>query len=315
MINRIQYEKFGKFQTIVLVNDRGERVAVIPDFGATINELVLAKGDKKISVIEGYKTSGRLLRLDYCRSAKLTPFPNRIRDGVYSFHGRKYALPINLPSQNHAIHGFVCNKQFRIRKTGTDKGSAFVELEYAYRHEVEGYPFDFLLVLKYLLGKKGLTCTTVIKNTGKRSMPLGDGWHPYFTFQENVDDLYLKLPSKRFLETDERLIPTGKIKNCGSFEKLSKIGNTSLDTGFSIGLGGKISCSEIYSPKKDASIVVWQETGRQKYNFIQVFIPPSRKSIAIEPMSCAANAFNNRRGLIILGPNEKFNASCGVYLA
>ena len=35
-------------------------------------------------------------------------------------------------------------------------------------------------------------------------------------------------------------------------------------------------------------------------------------TIALEPMSCAADAFNNREGLITLAPGEKFSARYGV---
>ena len=49
-----------------------------------------------------------------------------------------------------------------------------------------------------------------------------------------------------------------------------------------------------------------------KYNYLQVFIPPLRNSIAIEPMTCNTDAFNNKEGLIILEPDQQFKASYGV---
>src|SRR5262245_19387507 len=35
----------------------------------------------------------------------LVPYSNRIVDGRLTFEGRSYQLPINSPSENHAIHG------------------------------------------------------------------------------------------------------------------------------------------------------------------------------------------------------------------
>ncbi len=61
------------------------------------------------------------------------------------------------------------------------------------------------------------------------------------------------------------------------------------------------------------TINIWQQTGKWKYNYLQVFIPPSKKSIAVEPMTCAADAFNNKMGLIILNPKKSFSTSCGVF--
>jgi len=54
--------------------------------------------------------------------------------------------------------------------------------------------------------------------------------------------------------------------------------------------------------------------GYREYNYLQVFIPPDRMSIAIEPMTCNANAFNNKDGLITLSPGEVLTTVCGIEL-
>src|SRR6266436_4622520 len=38
----------------------------------------------------------------------LFPFPNRIRDGRFTWAGHTYQLPLNDPAQKNAIHGFAC---------------------------------------------------------------------------------------------------------------------------------------------------------------------------------------------------------------
>jgi len=40
------------------------------------------------------------------------------------------------------------------------------------------------------------------------------------------------------------------------------------------------------------------------YPYLQVYTPPHRKSIAIENLSSAPDAFNNKIGLIELGPED-----------
>jgi len=42
------------------------------------------------------------------------------------------------------------------------------------------------------------------------------------------------------------------------------------------------------------------------YPYLQIYTPPHRDSIAIENLSSAPDAFNNRIGLIIAKPNEKY---------
>ena len=40
------------------------------------------------------------------------------------------------------------------------------------------------------------------------------------------------------------------------------------------------------------------------YPFVQLYTPTSEQSIAIEPMTCPADAFNNQIGLLTLSPNQ-----------
>ena len=60
------------------------------------------------------------------------------------------------------------------------------------------------------------------------------------------------------------------------------------------------------------SIRYWQETGPQKFNYMQVFMPPYGTSIALEPMTCNIDAFNNGDGLTNLAPGETLRAKAGV---
>src|SRR5438034_969248 len=48
----------------------------------------------------------------------LFPFPNRIRDGRYSWDGKSYQLPLNDPTRLNAIHGFACRHPWRVAGHG-----------------------------------------------------------------------------------------------------------------------------------------------------------------------------------------------------
>ena len=48
------------------------------------------------------------------------------------------------------------------------------------------------------------------------------------------------------------------------------------------------------------------------FPYVQLYAPPSRTSIAIEPMTGIPDAFNNGIGLKKLAPGEKFQASYDV---
>jgi aldose 1-epimerase len=178
-----------------------------------------------------------------------------------------------------------------------------------------GYPFSFLLKMRYTLSPKGFACRTGIKNRGNGRMLLGDGWHPYFTLHRKIDTLHLRLPSTKAVHVNGLGIPSGNKFVLDRFAERAVIGNRFLDTGFVLSGKKGIAETELYDSRSNVSIVAWQETGRIKYNYLQVFTPPHRRSIAVEPMTCNADAFNNKEGLIVLKPGHRFCGSYGVYLA
>jgi aldose 1-epimerase len=314
---QIHEDSIGELKRIRIVDEiSGRSLSIVADYGANINELVLVKDGRKLSVISGYSTAEALLEHSGARSDQLIPFPNRVKGGKYSFDGKEYLLPIN-PKHGHAIHGLLRDKKFVLKSKRAKEDSAMVNLAYDYRHELEGYPFDFKAELKITLGKNGLVVDVKVKNTGKSEMPFGCGWHPYFKLDEKIDDTSLKLPSSTFLEVDGRMIPTGSRGTLNKFLRQRLIGAQEFDTCFALeskeGKKGKAK-TILFSKEKKAKLVLWQETGNGRFNYLQIYIPPSRDSIALEPMSCPADAFNNKEGLVVLKPKQIFKAKYGVKL-
>lgn len=312
---RIDDEKFGKFTRIKLVNTNSmEHVSVIPDFGANVNEIVLSKKALNYSILDGAKNYSELIKNEWYKGSKLIPFPNRILDGRYTFNRKSFKLPINFQSQKHAIHGLLYNQKFTVKDRTVSKKSSSILLEHLYLGRTDGYPFKFKVHIKYTLSGGGFECNTVIKNEHSAKIPIGDGWHPYFRLKGSLADMLLRIPSTRQIEVDSRNIPTGEISPFEKFSSLSKIADEEIDSGFQLRKRNGLAETEIVDQEHDLKLTVWQETGEMKYNYVQVFIPPSRKSIAIEPMTCNINAFNNGEGLIILKPKSTFNATYGVRL-
>ena len=57
-----------------------------------------------------------------------------------------------------------------------------------------------------------------------------------------------------------------------------------------------------------------QETGEKKYNYLTVYTPDTRESIAMEPWTCPPDAFNNGMDLIVLAPEEEISLTFGIAL-
>ncbi len=310
----VKKEIFGPFQKYILSHpDSVAYAAIIPDYGGNVIELGLPKEKKIYSVLDGNSTYHELLEDEAYKGAHLIPFSSRIENGIYTFQGKTYQLPLNKPDEGHALHGFLNNQPFEVVNVTEHKDFAALELSYSYNGSVPGYPFVFRLRMLYTLSVEGFKLETMVTNSGQEDMPYSYGWHPYFTFGNSVDELHLQLPASKSIVFNERLIPTGELITDERFVKPALIGNTELDNGFLIETDG-IAEALLYSKENDLSIHLWLETGARKFRYLQVYIPPHRKSIAIEPVTSQTNAFNNGKDLIILKPGEVFSAACGVYL-
>jgi aldose 1-epimerase len=282
----------GTLSTILL-ETTAMRVTIVPDFGAMVQSIQV-HGKKWVEILDTETAEAEILRNKWFKGAKLIPFPNRIKKGTYQFLGENH-LEIN--HQPHAIHGLIYNKKFIIesktRRTAT--------LSYHLRAS-NGYPFDIKVTIRYAIDKNGFSCKTHIKNTGLVEAPIGDGWHPYFLCS---DESTISFPSSREIMVEGTMIPVGSRKNI-SFNTAQRLAGLKLDTGFIL---HQNHTNETVLKSADREVIVWQD---KSYPFVQVFIPPSRTSIAIEPMSCWANAFNNKKGLVVLRPGENWAGEYGV---
>lgn len=310
----VRYESIGGTEFVRLVNNRREEyVSIAPEFGGNVNELVLSKNGKRYSVIDGFSSREDFVANKGYKGVKLLPFPNRIADGTYKFGGIEHRLPTNEPELNNAHHGFFYRLAMAEESMSVGDDHAEVTLRNEYRGQFESYPFPFRTRIRYRFDDADkFTMETEVENTGESPMPIGDGWHPYFRIGSAIDELTLRLPPAREIALDERMLPCDS-QLSGGFATINlEMRGAVLDALFELSPESGIAVTELRGAGKNPSIRFWQETGRGKYNYICVYTPPDRKSIAIEPMTCSIDAFNNRRGLILLEPRESFIARCGV---
>ncbi|MDX2189645.1 MAG: hypothetical protein SFY32_07260 [Bacteroidota bacterium] len=312
----IKTEELGDYSTIKLINpNTGEYLEVIPDLGAALNALVLRKENSFVDIIDGCQTSEEIESegKKYYKGNLLFPFPNRIADGKYEFEGKKYQLEINEPDKNNAIHGLLAFEKFYVKKFETNGGFIHLELSYISEGTNPGWPFKCKVTVKYsLTSDEGVTCKTIVENTDNVNIPFGIGWHPYFKSLNRVDSLELQIPTDGFFEVDNRMIPNGKSTKENPFATKKAIQNTNFDTGFAFNSPTSNNTIELYDSVKNATLQIWFEGGLGKYNFCQLYIPPHRKTIAVEPMTCPTNAFNTGVGLISLAPGQTHEVSFGI---
>lgn len=294
-------------------NSTNESFTVLPGSGARLSELNLYNGEELLSVIKKIENVHSESRDDIFCNAKLSPFAGRIREGKFPFNAVDHQLIKNYPEENNACHGFVYDRTFSVTEKTIDENFAACTLEYYYPGNLSGYPFAYLIRLTYQLSQDGLTCTTIIKNNSSKQMPLSDGWHFYFDLGMSINNLKLKTENCELMELDSHMIPSGERKIFNEFIDGKIIGESKFDSCFKLNCIDKAE-TRLISDERKLDLTIWQEVGEGKYQYLVIYTPPDRKTIAIEPMTSNINSFNNGEGLIILNPNETFTASFGISL-
>jgi aldose 1-epimerase len=240
--------------------------------------------------------------------AVLIPWPNRLRDGEYEHGGQHYQLPLSEPAQHNASHGLVRWVRFELADS-TAESLTFTH------HLVPqtGYPFELLIRISYVLAAEtGLSVHTAVTNQGDRPAPLGVGFHPYLDLDgHELDHVELDVPASSMYLVDSRQIPIETVPVAGTPYQLSParaLGTLRLDHGFT-GLHGQRAVIRFGSHTTQ----LWWGA---EFGYLQVFTPPlerfKRTAIAIEPMSCAANALQSGDGLTVLEPAASWTATWGI---
>jgi aldose 1-epimerase len=196
----ITEKKENGFDIIVLKdNNTGTFAEILPACGAILHSFSVNNEEAAMNVIEQYESSDDFknnLEAKGFKSVKLSPFVCRMKNGEYSFGKSTYKIERFYIGKN-AIHGLLYNKAFTITEKNADEESAIVSLVNEYRGSDKGYPFNYDCIVTYELKKENsLTVTTNIINKDAGNIPVADGWHPYFTFGNNINDLQLEFQSK-----------------------------------------------------------------------------------------------------------------------
>jgi aldose 1-epimerase len=285
----------------------GDQRVVVVEVGAGLRSYTV--GDRE--VLDGY---GADEMASAGRGQVLIPWPNRIEDGAYEFGGSWHHLPLTEPEARNAIHGLVRWVAWTVAERDPDR----VVLEHAL-HPQPGYPFSLALSIEYSLSADGLQVTSKATNVGRSASPYGSGAHPYLTLGESVDAVFLRAPGRTVLYSDSRGLPAEAASVEGTeydFREPRALGETVLDNAFTDleRDADGLARVELRDPDADRALSLWLD---ESYPYLQLFtgdpLPSvSRRSLAVEPMTCAPNAFRTGDGVVVLEPGESTTASWGI---
>ncbi len=300
---RVSTNGAGADEMITLENTSNGTKASIYAFGALLNSFSVNHNDANTNVIYGFQNPADAQKniTPLFQSAKLSPFVCRMKEGHYTFANGKHKIE-KYYNGREAIHGLIYDAVFTVQETGEGEDSAFVTLTFDYDKTDAGYPFFYRASITYSLQSNNrLTLVTRITNLSEVSIPMSDGWHPYFCLNKKVDELSLFMNTNEMVEFDQKLLPTGTFLPYKNFTRPQQIKDTALDNCFVVKDFDAQPACILSDEMAGLQVNIYPE---KSYPFLQVFIPHHRDCIAIENLSSLPDSFNNAVGLIILEPSQ-----------
>ncbi len=296
MIYELSTDDFGPYRRYTVAHPgNSNRFSLVPGCGATLLDLCFGG----VNILDGFKTPEELTLGKWGKSAILFPFPNRLRDGRYEWLGHTYQFPLNNAAMGNAIHGFTRDAAFEISRIELTEEGAEIACRLDYTGDNPAYPFPLTLEVTFsITNRSEFHIAFFVKNRAETAIPFGLGWHPYFALTDRADDHAMQLPPARQVAIDERMIPTGELLPFSAFDAETPVGDTVLDNCFK----ADESQSLYRMALRNGTQAMALAASRTLFPYFQAFIPPARASIALEPMTCNVNAFQNGDGLIELPP-------------
>jgi aldose 1-epimerase len=232
----------------------------------------------------------------------LVPWPNRVRDGRYSFAGTEHQLPVSEAEFHNAIHGLLrwsAWQPLEVAEASVSVGCRLVPQT--------GYPWELDVRASYAVSADGLTVTLVTANLSDGPAPFAAGLHPYLDLGTPADDVTLTLPADTHQRTDDRQLPTGTEPSAGERDyRLGRlIGDAVLDDAWT----GLARDDDGWATVRLEGTRAVELRMDPAWRWVQVFtgdtLPEgARQTIAVEPMTAPADAFNSGTDLVVLGPGD-----------
>lgn len=257
------------------------------------------------------------------RGQLLMPWPNRIRDGAYTWDGRDLQLGLTEPARHNASHGLVRWVAWSLE----EHTSHSVSLGYRLMAQT-GYPWTLDVHVVYDLSAEGLTVTQSATNLSPTAAPYAQGAHPYLSVGPGpVDGWEVTVPAAtRLLADPERKLPTGREAVEGTpvdFRVARPLRDLELDHAFTdLGRDEEgLARVVVRDPATGRAVGLWVD---ERWPWLMVYTADdqpatARRSLAVEPMTAPADAFNSGDGLVRLAaagePGDTFSASWGIQRA
>jgi aldose 1-epimerase len=264
--------------------------------------------------------------------AILLPYPNRIRgklsaDGrtlETTIAGKQLSLPANWHGKNpgaevHAMHGLILSSQFEDVKQADGPGESTVSGILHAGNFGGPWPSQTDVSIEMALKNNALDIMVVTKNVGKEPLPMAIGFHPYFGFPSGSRQqarLHLPADMRALANNYDDVFPTGEVVPVKgtpydfTAPGGAPLGNLFMDDCFlDLKRNSKgTAIVEITDPAAKYGVRILALSPHIKA--IQVYAPPDKNFVAVEPQFNLADPYNTKiwgkrdTGMVLLQPGQ-----------
>ncbi len=255
--------------------------------------------------------------------AILLPFANRIRgklspDGktiTAKVAGKTVTLPANWSggkpgAEKHAIHGLMMRSKFQKVTQRSDAGASLVSAVLHAGNFDGHWVSDTKVEVETVLKADAFEMTVTATNTGKKPLPMGIGWHPYFVVPSGErKQARLHLPSETravMNNYDDSFITGKRVEAQGTAYDFSAAGGRALGTQYLDDNYSNLTreqdgstVSEVIDPAAHYGLRL--TTLSPEIKSIQVYAPPQKSFVAIEPQFNLPDPYNPQWGKVDTG--------------
>jgi len=255
----------------------------------------------------------------------LAPWGNRL--DAESFWANDKNYPFNMTLGNVRgpipIHGLLANSDlWEVAEVAADRKSAHVTSRlrfWKYPQLMAQWPFAHEYEITYRLADGMLEVQATVTNLSADPMPIALAFHPYYRIPDVPRDQWIaKIPARKIVIADNRLVATGEFKAYDMPDPLPLKGHP-LDTGFTD--LARDSEGRAHFSIEAAGMKVETLFG-PKYPVAVIYAPPApegqtRDFICFEPMTGITNAINLHQAgkypdLQMVAPGAKWTESFWV---
>lgn len=294
----------------VTLDNQQLRLVVNADQGVNVLAFSVHHRGSWLPIMPDVRTSGVDLKAS---SFVLIPYSNRIENGRFTFAGKTYQLA---NAEKHASHGDTRTLPWVVDEVS----NTTVRCSFDSRaHTNFNWPWPLTAQLAYALSDNALSSQIRIWNQGDSPMPVGTGWHPYYsrwlTRQGEPVEVCFKVASV-YPDANDNRIPSGPAEPLAPNQDF--ITPRGLEPGNFI--------DRCFYGYDGTGFIAWGESGvKVTYHCSDtcshlVFFNPPKPYFAMEPVTNANNGVNlyaqgdPTSGIHVIAPGESLTATFDLHI-